>query len=155
MELTTTRPEPLVVRSSVRVRLGREAAFALFTADATRWWPLASHSVFDAQAASVTFEPWVGGRIVETATDGRTEAWGVISAWDAGHRFESSWHPGLDPSEATHLEVNFSDAPGGGTQVDLVHTGWEARGAEAAERVAGYELGWKFVLGRYVAVGDA
>jgi hypothetical protein len=31
-----------------------------------------------------------------------------------------------------------------------VHTGWEARGTEAAKLASGYDTGWDFVLGRFV-----
>jgi uncharacterized protein YndB with AHSA1/START domain len=74
----------------------------------------------------------------------------VVSAWEPGERFATSWHPGNDRALATQVDVRFSPTPGGGTTVDLVHTGWEVRGADAREIAAGYDSGWKLVLGRFV-----
>ena len=62
-----------------------------------------------------------------------------------------SWHPGNEPALATQVDIRFSPDAEGGTLVDLVHTGWEARGADAETMMAGYDEGWRFVLGRFVA----
>ena len=140
----------MVVRSSVTVPLELADAFRLFTAQMAGWWPLATHSVYGAAATGVVIEPWVGGRVYETTDDGRTADWGVVSAWEPGERFATSWHPGNDRALATQVDVRFSPTPGGGTTVDLVHTGWEVRGADAREIAAGYDSGWKLVLGRFV-----
>ncbi len=140
----------MVVRSSVTVPLAPADAFRLFTELMVTWWPLATHSVYETEATGVVVEPRVGGRIYETTDDGRTSAWGVVSAWVPGERFATSWHPGNDPALATQVDVAFSPTPDGGTRLDLVHTGWEARGADAARIAAGYDTGWTFVLGRFV-----
>ena len=137
----------MVVRSSVTVPLSPADAFHLFTAQVASWWPLATHSVYEEAATGVVIEPRVGGRVYETTDDGRTSDWGVVSAWEPGERFATSWHPGNDRSLATQVDVRFSPAPAGGTSVDLVHTGWEVRGADAPEIVAGYDAGWRLVLG--------
>lgn len=144
----------LVVRSSVTVRLDREAAFRLFTERMAEWWPLASHSVYDDPAAALVVEPRVGGRVLERASDGRECAWGTITDWEVGRRLGMTWFPGMDEALSTQVDVRFSDAPQGGTQVDLVHVGWEARGAEAAERAASYQSGWGIVLGKYAAMAN-
>jgi hypothetical protein len=38
----------------------------------------------------------------------------------------------------------------GGALVELVHTGWETLGEQAGSGRAGYDLGWDFVLARYI-----
>ncbi len=131
-----------VVRSSVRVKLPRDEAFRLFTERMGSWWPLATDSVFDAEAVAVTIEPVVGGRVYEATADGRTSDWGTITEWQLGERLAMTWHPGEESDLATLVEVTFSEAPDGGTHVDLLHTGWAVHGAEAAARAADYQQGW-------------
>jgi len=140
----------LEVRSSVTVQLPRDEAFRLFTEGISRWWPLATHSVFDADATNVTMEPRVGGRLYEASADGRTSDWGVVTVWQPVERVAVTWHPGSEEALATLVEVSFSDAPGGGTLVDLRHTGWEVHGTEAREGAAGYQEGWPIVLEFFV-----
>jgi len=140
----------MVVRSSVTVPLSPADAFRLFTDEMATWWPLASHSVYQEAATGVVIEPRVGGRVYETTDDGRTSEWGIITAWQPGNRFAMSWHPGNEPGQATQVDIHFVAAAEGGTTVDLVHSGWEVRGADAPGIAAGYTDGWKFVLGRFV-----
>lgn len=141
----------MVVRSSVTVPIDPGAAFRLFTEQMESWWPLASHSVYGDAATGIVVEPRSGGRVYETTEDGRTSDWGIVREWDPGERFAMSWHPGKEPRLATQVDIRFTATAEGGTLVDLVHTGWEIRGAEAGKAMAGYTTGWKFVLGRYVA----
>ena len=148
--MAKTAESDMVVRSSVTVPLAPADAFRLFTDELAGWWPLPTHSVHAEAATGVVIEPRVGGRIYETTADGRTADWGVVSAWEPGERFATSWHPGNDPALATQVDVRFSPTPTGGTAVDLVHTGWELRGVDAPKIAAGYDTGWKLVLGRFV-----
>ena len=123
-----------------------QRAFDYFTRDIGRWWPLATHSLGEADAANVHFEPRVGGRVIETARDGREWVWGSVTAWQPGERVAFSWHLDRDPATAQSVEVVFAAAPSG-TRVTLTHGGWERRGADAPEARAKYERGWKIVLG--------
>jgi len=140
----------LVVRSSVTVALAPHDAFRLFTEQVATWWPLASHSVYGDEATSVQLEPRVGGRFFESTDDGRTSEWGVVTEWQPGERLALTWYPGQDPERPTQVSVSFHDVPGG-TRLDLVHTGWETRGADTDKIAQNYEIGWEFVLGRYLA----
>ncbi len=140
----------MAVRKSVTVPLAPADAFRLFTERMATWWPLATHAVHETEATGVVVEPRIGGRIFETTDDGRTSEWGVVSAWSPGERFATSWHPGNEPALATQVDVTFSPTPDGGTRVDLVHTGWEARGTDAVKLASGYDSGWDFVLGRFI-----
>lgn len=128
-----------------------DEAFRIFTED-TSWWPLASHSVGGTNAIGVVFGHGVGAEIVETVNDGSTHVWGTITHWDPPSVIRFTWHPGTPVDEATDVEVRFS-AVDTGTQVDLVHTGWDAR-PDGARFRAGYDTGWDFVFGRYAARAD-
>lgn len=144
----------LVVRSTVRVPLGVDDAFRLFTARIEEWWPLEGYSVFGERATGVRLEPRIGGRIVERSAHGETSEWGVLSTWDPPGRLAFSWHPGHPAELATRVEIRFHQAPDGGTTVELEHTGWEARGTDATGAANGYRSGWREVLGRYVALAS-
>ena len=136
----------LEVRSSVTVDLPRDKAFRLFTERMGSWWPRATHSVYETDVLDVILEPMVGGRLYETTADGRTSDWGRVTAWEPVDRVAMTWHPGYDEALESLVEVTFTDADGGGTQVDLLHTGWEAHGADAEQAARGYQEGWPIVL---------
>ena len=142
-----------VVKSTV-VALDPAAAFELFTAGLTRWWPLATHSCAGAAAREVTIEPRVGGRVIEYANDGSVAPWGTVLAWEPPHRFAMTWHPQTDPAQATRLEVRFSSVDEGRCQVELSHDGWQARGDAAATVRERYDGGWVAVLQRYAAAAQ-
>jgi hypothetical protein len=141
-----TRSVAPVVREVV-VRTDLDTAFALFTERIGSWWPMATHSVFG-EHATVAFED---DRLVERA-GGSASTWGEVLDWDPPHGFRISWHPGLDPDEATHVEVRFA-AEDDQVRVSLVHTGWERR-ANADIR-SSYDTGWVVVLERFVAAAQS
>lgn len=122
-----------------------DRAFDYFTRDIGRWWPLSTHSLGQADAAGVHFEPREGGRLIETERDGRELVWGSVTDWKPGTRLAFSWHLGKDPSTAQWVEVKFARNPAG-TRVTLTHGGWERRGDDAAEARGNYAGGWKVVF---------
>ena len=95
----------------------------------------------------MVFEPGPGGRIVETMANGDTAVWGTVTGWEPPARVRFTWHPGTPEDEATEVEVTFTAVPGG-TEVELVHTGWDHRPDGPDARVA-YDTGWDRVVGRY------
>lgn len=137
------------VCKSVTVPLDRFAAFELFTAGMDRWWPKDSHSLSardgNGAQASVRVEPGAGGLVIETRADGSEAPWGTVTAWEPGLRFAVDWYVGRDPSQATRVEVTFTEI-GAGTRVDLVHSGFEVLGGEADTIGEGYRSGWDLVL---------
>ena len=138
---------PLVKK--VVVPVGVERAFEVFTAEMSAWWPLPSHSVGEDQAREVRLEGAVGGRIVEYGDDGEIGTWGTVSDWDPPKTVSFTWHPGSDPQQAGHVTVTFTPV-GDDTEVELVHSGWERR-PDGVRARTGYDTGWDYVLGRYVA----
>lgn len=138
------------VRKTSTVPLGVEAAFDLFTARVGEWWPTATHSIHEEDVKEVRLEGRVGGRMVEVTTDGREYSWADVLAWNPPERFVLSWHPNLEPEAASRLEVTFR-AVEGGTEVVLVHSGWEEFGERGVVLRDNYEGGWESVLSRYTA----
>jgi uncharacterized protein YndB with AHSA1/START domain len=138
---------PLIKK--VAVPAPPERAFHLFTAEISAWWPLLTHSIAEAAARRITFPSSVGGQIVEYDDDGPVGAWGTVTDWDPPAYVSFSWHPGTDPAEATRVSVRFTPVAEG-TEVELVHDGWERRTGGAVVR-HNYDTGWDRVLGEYVA----
>jgi uncharacterized protein YndB with AHSA1/START domain len=132
----------------VTVRLSPDEAFALFTREMRAWWPFVGHSCGDESGGDVQFEPRAGGAVTEIGRDGTRWAWGTLSEWDPPHAFAMAWHPGLSPDQATLLRVTFSRGAAG-TEVRVRHTGWDARGASAAEKRDQYDTGWPATLAAF------
>jgi uncharacterized protein YndB with AHSA1/START domain len=142
------------VRKSVVVRRTPEEAFAIFTERMASWWPLATHSLFEAEAGTCGIEPRVGGKIYETSRSGERTEWGTILTWEPPRRFVTTWHPGQDPENPTEVEVRFTAVPEG-TRVDLEHRNWEKLGEKAAMARNGYDQGWVEVFERRFVEGCA
>lgn len=138
------------VRKTIEVTCGPAEAFRLFTDEIDSWWPLATHSVGQADAVSCHFEAREGGNIYETLEDGTIHLWGTITAWEPSARVVFSWHPGRDASTAQEVELRFIGITRG-TRIELEHRGWELLGDRAEETRDGYESGWVPVLEKFVA----
>jgi hypothetical protein len=121
--------------------------FELFTTRIDEWWPHATHSVAGDDARSVHMGSAVGERVYEVTKDGEEHEWGRIIGWEPAARLALTWHPGLATEQATHVEVTFRQTADG-TEVTLVHDGWEARGDSAISMRESYDGGWDFVLGQ-------
>lgn len=134
--------EPLVYTITVPGPVAR--AFVGFTEHTHLWWPLEDHSVFGA-GSYVEFEE---NLVLETTDDGRTATWGSIDDWQPPLSFHASWHPGTSAVWSTELRVAFR-AVEVGTELRLVHSGWEGAEDPAAAR-AEYTAGWPVVLQRFV-----
>jgi len=148
MDQTQTKVAPVTKRRTVPLPL--DQAFDLFTRRMGEWWPMATHSVAGDDVKELRFEDRIGGRLLEVAEDGTECSWGELMAWNPPHRFVVSWHPAREPMAASVLEVRFSPAAGGGTDVFLEHCGWEEFGDEALDLRGRYDVGWDSVLGLYV-----
>ena len=98
----------------------------------------------------VVWEERVGGEVYEVSTDGARAHWADVLVWEPPHRLAIAWKVNPEAAGATDIELTFT-AEGGGTRVDLVHSGWERLGDAAAETRGSYDGGWVVVLGRYEA----
>jgi uncharacterized protein YndB with AHSA1/START domain len=145
-------PIPPVVKT-VTVRCAPATAFRLFTADIGHWWPLADFSLDG--AATCHFEAAVGGRLYQVGADGREASWGHVLVWDPPRALAFSWQVLCSPEEAQRIDVTFR-AVADGTEVHLVHAGWDKLAARAAERREAYDGGWVEVFERrFKAYADA
>jgi uncharacterized protein YndB with AHSA1/START domain len=131
------------VTKSIVVKRSPEEAFRVYTEGIATWWPFETHSP-SGKSETLVIEPREGGRLYERTTDGEELDWGEVLAWDPPRRFAHSWH--LGSSVATEVELRFTPQ-GDDTLVELVHSGWERHGEDAAELRAQYDSGWDFVFG--------
>jgi len=154
MEQTAT-----VVRHSVVVPATAEAAFTAFTQRFGDFKP-PEHTLLDAPIAETVFEPWVGGHILDRATDGTECRWARVLAYEPPGRVVFSWDISpqwrleTDPDRASEVEVLFLPDVAGHTRVVLEHRhlerhgpGWEG----VRDGVDGVE-GWPLYLARYAAL---
>jgi uncharacterized protein YndB with AHSA1/START domain len=130
------------------VECDRDAAFSLWTELTTLWWPKAHKMTRDPDAV-VFFEPRVGGRIYERASDGREVDWGEILLWEPPKRLAYWWHIGADQLDATHVEIRFSTVDAQTTEVEILHSGWERLGDRGLTWRDRNSSGWASVLAPY------
>jgi uncharacterized protein YndB with AHSA1/START domain len=139
--------EPLVVEFSVAC--DQRDAFELWTEKIATWWP-SGHSMSGDPETNVTLEPRVGGRIFERTPAGVEHDWGEVLEWEPPGRLVYLWHIAADRSDATEVEIRFT--PGeGGTEVTILHRGWERLGSTGPERRARNEQGWAGLIPHFIA----
>jgi len=147
MSVAEFRVPPVVKVVTLRVAPAR--AFQLFAGELARWWPLAQfHTGPDPIDCAI--EPQVGGRIYERSTDGSETMWGRVLAYEPPHRLAFSWLVGLSAEAEQRVEISFT-AEGGGTRVELTHSGWEKLGEAAAALRDRYDSGWGTLIERCFA----
>ncbi|MBL8345799.1 MAG: SRPBCC domain-containing protein [Rubrivivax sp.] len=123
------------VRASVLVRVPPHEAFALFTGHIDAWWKRGArfrHSGrADARSGLIHLEPQVGGRLfesferVEPPGGERVVEVGRVLVWEPPARLAFSWrNEAFTPQQTTTVEVTFEPADQG-TQVTVVHHGWD------------------------------
>ena len=139
------------VNRSVSVGVPPARAFAAFTEEIGRWWPLAEGFAFAGDRwQDMVIEGREGGRVYELARDGEVFHIGSVRVFDPPSRIVFTWGEATEEWAApTEIEVRFT-REGGGTRVDLEHRGFEEIGPEARPTAKQYEGGWAFVLERYV-----
>lgn len=145
-------------RAEVMVEASPEEAFALFTEDIGLWWRRDTPYWNDRERGlSVRIEPGVGGRFIEVydLETGSGMDVGHVTVWEPGRRLALTWtQVGWPKGASTELEITFEPTPSGGTVVRLEHTGFE-RVPGAIDFIAGYDAGWKEVLGWFAEHANA
>ena len=132
---------------SLRVDATPERAFAVFTEEIGQWWqPNGLFQFTDGRTGTLSFEPGVGGRLVERHPDGDTFVVGDVRVWEPPHRLVMSWRTErFEADQETELHVTFG-AAGDQTRVTVEHFGWDTIPAEHAARhgfpVAVFQQRW-------------
>ncbi len=133
------------VIKTIEVGCSADKAFDIFVNNVASWWPLDKNSVSAMAgevAKSVTIEPKIGGQVYETGHDDTIHQWGTVKSLDPGKHIALNWHINAPESEATLVEVTFTDNKDGGTKIVLVHSQWQVLGEKAEQMRSGYDSGW-------------
>jgi hypothetical protein len=130
-----------------------EHAFDVWTARTSMWWPT-SHSVTGDPDLTVTIEPRVGGRLLERTPAGEEHVWGEVLAWDPPASFTYRWHLNQEVADATEVTIGFQGTEVG-TEVRIVHGGWERLGDRGPGLQERNRHGWDGVLPGYRAACSA
>jgi uncharacterized protein YndB with AHSA1/START domain len=151
--------EQTVVRREVTVDVPLERAFAAFTERFGDFKPK-EHNLLASPITETTFEPRVGGHIVDRAEDGSECRWARVLAYDPPNRVVFSWDISpywqieADEANTSEVEVVFIAETDSRTRVELEHRnldrhgpGWEGVRDGIAE-----EGGWPTYLARYADV---
>ena len=137
------------LRISFEVECAAEHAFSTWALKTAAWWPPAARMSGDPGSA-VVFEPRVGGRIFERASDGREFEWGEVTAWEPPRRIAYLWHIATDRDSATDVQIAFVAVAANATRVEIEHGGWDRLGpGRALEWRDANQGGWDGVLPAY------
>jgi uncharacterized protein YndB with AHSA1/START domain len=143
----TNTAVPVVAEVTVPVDPAR--AFDLYVARPGRTHP---GNGLSGSPEAIVYEPFVGGRWYERASDGSEHDWGRVVSWDPPHRLGLVWMVGVqdgrwvydsNPEHASRVDLTFEAIGAGQTLVRVVHTGFEAHGAGAASIRDGVTPGWQ------------
>ena len=143
--------EPLEISFTVACTVNH--AFETWTRRINLWWP-PDHTVSGERDATVVLEPEVGGRIYERTRSGDEFEWGEITIWEPPYRFGYLWHLHRDRSEATDVEITFSQIDEGSSRVVIVHTAWERLGAGGQDWRDRNFGGWSSLLPHFITEAE-
>jgi uncharacterized protein YndB with AHSA1/START domain len=154
-----TQVADTVVRKEIVVDAPVERAFSVFTDRFGDFKP-PEHNLLSAPIVETTFEPRVGGHIVDRAEDGSECRWARILAFEPPDRVVFSWDIGPtwqvepDPAKASEVEVRFVAEGAGRTRVELEHRHIDRHGPgwDAVHGGVDSDGGWPLYLTRYAAL---
>jgi uncharacterized protein YndB with AHSA1/START domain len=153
--MSVTEAEATSVSVETEVDAPPEHAFRVFTEDIGSWWD-PSHHLLDAELTSMTFEPRVGGAIVDRYADGRECRWSRVLAYEPPSRvvfswdISTSWEIETDPARTSEVEVTFTPDGPERTRVRLTHRNLDRHGSGWQSMRDAVGRGWS--LARYAEV---
>lgn len=122
-------------RVSVTVPTAPAEAFLIYTERQIEWQPPGHLTIKN--PATVTMEPWVGGRFYERGADGTEVVKGTIAEWAPPDRVAVTWRigpgwrPAPDDSNASVIVVEFNPVGPESTEVVFTYTHLERHGEMA------------------------
>jgi uncharacterized protein YndB with AHSA1/START domain len=156
--MTTTKAPVTAVSVDTDVDAPIEHAFRVFTERIGDWWD-PSHHLLDGELVSMTFEPRVGGRIVDRYADGRECRWARVLAYEPPHRVVFSWditpawQVETDPDKTSEIEVTFTATGPERTHVVLTHAKLDRHGEGWESMRDAVGSGWSLARFAEVAAG--
>jgi hypothetical protein len=125
-------------------------AFDTWTRRISAWWP-ADHTATGEDGLTIVLEPQLGGRIYQRDAAGTEIDWGEVTLWEPPSRLGYLWHLRRDRADATDVLVTFVPLSPVATRVEVLHTGWERLGADAARWRDANHGGWTTLLPHFAA----
>jgi hypothetical protein len=138
--------EPL--RLTFDVRCSREHAFRVWTVNIAQWWP-ADHTV-SGRPADIVVEGLVGGRIFERTANGLIHEWGEVTTWDPPRHLGYLWYLRQDRTDASQVDIIFTEHDTHSTRIEIEHHGWDRLGAKGPDRRRANEAGWRGLLPHFI-----
>ena len=162
MSEQATTIEPIVRTISVNASV--DTCFRTFVERWPDWWPPEHHIGQDREITELHLEGKVGGRAYDIDTTGDECQWGTVLAYEPPKRLVIAWHIqpdfttiNLDTQLSSEVEVTFTPAREGRTEVRLVHRHLERHGTNAESMhgsVGNDEGGWGFLIRRFADVAE-
>ena len=138
----------MTIRKSIIVNCSPETSFKVFCDDMSQWWP----GGFGGKDAKVFLDGRVGGRFFERRSDGSEYQIGKVTSYQPPSFVAFTFRaPSWDVD--TQVEIRFT-ADGGGTRVELEHSGWD-QDAKTRDARNSYDGGWVGVLEHYQSLANA
>jgi hypothetical protein len=137
------------IRIDLDVDCSAEHAFTVWTSGIGTWWPR-DHTA-TGRAADIVPESGVGGRIYERTMDGVEHEWGRVTTWEPPRQLGYLWHLGLEPENATEVEITFHVKGSDATRIEIQHRGWERLGARASDWRDRNRAGWDALVPHLLA----
>lgn len=140
-------PAPII--RTIDVPCPAPRAFDIFV-DMASWWPLDKRSMSlyaaKAPAKSLSVEPRLGGRIVETGADDAIHHWGTFTEFTPHSLLRMDFHMGLPAAKSGQVEVTFTPLDARSTRVRLTHSHWEGYEDMADMMFNGYNASWPMLF---------
>jgi uncharacterized protein YndB with AHSA1/START domain len=154
----STQTTDTSVRTSIVVEAPVERAFSVFTEDIGSWWT-PGHHIIQVELAEMTFEPRVGGHVIDRGVDGSECRWARVMAYEPPTRLVISWDINLqwqletDPARTSEIEVRFVAESPTRTRVEIEHRHLDRHGEgwEQMHAAVGAQDGWDQNLARLAA----
>jgi hypothetical protein len=129
--------------AEVTVPVTPTEAFVGFTAQMGEWWD-PTLSPDPPTFTGIAIDPH--GDVAMVHGDDQY-VWGRVLEWDPIGRYSQDFWLGHAAAEPTRLDVDFTEAEGGGTLVHLEHSGWQ----DGSQEVRATYTHWDDLLRRYAA----
>jgi uncharacterized protein YndB with AHSA1/START domain len=148
------------VRKQIRVSASSSRAFAVFTADMTRWWP-PTHSITKSPLKQFVLEPRKGGRWYAVGEDSEICETGYVIEWQPPQLLVLAWQLSgewqYDRKLVTEVEVRFIAESENTTRVELEHRNLQRMGdlAERVRSMVDAPGGWSAILEAFKTCVDA
>lgn len=148
--------------SSIVVEAPIDLAFRVFTEEIGSWFP-SEYNLMASRIATRTFEPWVGGQIVDRSETGAECRWSRVLAYEPPDRVVFSWDISpwwtieTDPERTSEVEVRFISETEARTRVELVHRHLDRHGEgwqQLRDAIAG-DGGWTGCLQAFARLAEA